>query len=53
MFSKTKGKFIQQKINHSVVLQGQSNGKTIRGEFIVIPFTSKLDVSSHDPVNGV
>lgn len=53
MFSKTKIKFIQQKINRNVVLQGQSNGETIRGEFIVIHFVSKLDVSSHDPGNGV
>lgn len=53
MFSKTKDKFIQQKMNRNVILQGQSNGETIRGEFIVIHFTSKLNVSSHDPVNGV
>jgi len=53
VFSKTIGKFIQQKINRSVIFQGQSSWESIRGEFIVIHFTSKLNVSSHDPVNGV
>lgn len=42
-----------KKIHLNVVLQGQSNGETIRGEFIVIHFTSKLNVSFRDPVNGV
>lgn len=31
VFSKTIGKFIQQNINHNVILQGQSNQETIRG----------------------